>query len=280
MDTNVKHHTRGTAVHPKSPSSGSEGPSGHPGPALRGLLDSLLGFFLPRSCAGCQKQWLTSTGVSWCPSCLDRLPWLQSPICPCCGVPFTDSPSAPDHLCGDCLRSRFHFETARSAVNYSGAVRERIHQLKFGCQLHWVPPLVDLLVLAMVRHGMPTVDLVIPVPLHVRRLRQRGFNQAGLLAGEVSRRLGWEASLDNLVRKSWTVPQTRLHRAERLTNVKDAFALRVPERVDGRRVLLIDDVFTTGSTLNECAAVLKDAGASAVHALTVARALPDWKPVE
>jgi ComF family protein len=244
----------------------------------KAYLVSFLELFLPRQCAGCGKTWLHNDQGFWCEPCLNELPWIESPICLRCGRPYPKSPSSPDHLCGDCLQSRFLFDTARSATHHAGVVRRRIHQLKFGGQLHWAPPLADLLVDLCRRETSPVVDVIYPVPLHVRRLRQRGFNQAGLLAGVLGRRLGLPVGFNVLVRKCWTEPQTRLSREQRLQNVKDAFHVRKPGTVKGLRVLILDDVYTTGTTLNECTKTLITAGASEVHALTVSRALPDWRP--
>jgi ComF family protein len=236
------------------------------------LGHSLRDLFLPRQCAGCQKIWLSDHQDFWCDACLDELPWTQ------CGRPFPKTPSAPDHLCGDCLQSVFLFDSARSATQHSGVVRRRIHQLKFGGQLHWVPPLAELLATLVRREERAlTVDMIFPVPLHVKRLRQRGFNQAGLLAKAFGHQVGIPVLFHVLTRKSWTEPQTRLNREERLRNVKDAFRVIDTGKVRERRVLIIDDVYTTGTTLNECAKTLKATGASEVHALTVCRALPDWK---
>lgn len=128
------------------------------------------------------------------------------------------------------------------------------------------------------RERIDASDFILPVPLHVRRLRQRGYNQAGLLAKALGRKLGIPVRYDLLIRKCWTEPQTRLKRQERLENVKDAFTLTMPAKLEKCNILLIDDVFTTGTTLNECARTLKNGGAGAVLALTVSRALPDWKP--
>ena len=244
---------------------------------LNRLACSLSDLFLPRQCAGCRKAWLHRHQGFWCDDCRDELPWIESPICPRCGRPFPKSASSPDHFCGDCLQSLFLFDSARSATQHAGVVRHRIHQLKFGGQLHWAPPLAELLVNLFRREAWPAVDMIFPVPLHVKRLRQRGFNQAGLLANAVGRQLGLPVQFDALVRKCWTEPQTRLNRAQRLHNVRDAFHVPDPSKIKGRRVLIIDDVYTTGTTLNECTKTLIAAGASEVHALTVCRALPDWK---
>ena len=141
--------------------------------------------------------------------------------------------------------------------------------------MEWLPALVRLLETPYADWGLESPDIVLPVPLHPKRLKERGFNQSGLLAKEFSRMQGLPVSFDLLIRKNWTEPQTRLNRKERLENVKGAFSLCDASAVRGRRVLLIDDVFTTGTTLSECAKTLKKAGASEVHVLTVTRALPD-----
>ncbi len=117
--------------------------------------------------------------------------------------------------------------------------------------------------------------MVLPVPLHINRIKERGFNQSGLLAKELARKLGLPVCYDILIRKSGPSRTTRLNRSERLKNVKGAFAAPDAERIRDRRILLIDDVFTTGETLSECARSLKKKGATEVHALTVTRALPD-----
>ena len=142
--------------------------------------------------------------------------------------------------------------------------------------MKWTPCLAELLEIAYAAWGLDAPDLIVPVPLHPKRLSQRGFNQAGLLALELGRKIKAPVSTDALVRKNQTLPQTRLKRGERLKNVKGAFEIPDDSKVRGRRILLIDDVFTTGTTLSECAKVLKrKGGASEVYALTVTRAIPD-----
>ena len=244
---------------------------------LKHLRDSLLDFWFPKRCSGCEKEWLDASQGYWCEACAADLPWIESPLCPKCGRPFPKSPSSIDHFCGDCLLSEQPFDTARSAAFHSGVVRARINQLKFGGRLSRVAPLVELLV-ATFERTEPEVDLVIPVPLHVRRLRQRGFNQAGFLAKGVGRRLRLPVDFGVLLRRRWSEPQTRLKRAERLQNVKGVFHVNKPDLLRDRSVLLIDDVYTTGSTMKECAASLRASGATAIHGLTVSRAVPDWRP--
>lgn len=124
---------------------------------------------------------------------------------------------------------------------------------------------------------MDRVDLLMPVPLHVKRLAQRGFNQAGIMVRALGERLDLPVRFNALVRKEWTIPQTRLSRRERLENLKGAFDVPDETLVKRKKILLVDDVFTTGTTLSECAKTLRAAGAAEVHALTVTRAIPEWK---
>ena len=243
--------------------------------AFKRLGCSFLDLCLPRLCAGCRRTWLLSHEGYWCGDCLEALPWIRSPRCPQCGRPFLKSSSSADHPCGDCLLARYPFDTARSATIYAGVVRKRIHQLKFGAQLHCVPPLVELLAMTFEREIAGSVELMLPVPLHVKRLRQRGFNQAGLLAKALGRRIGLPVQWDALVRKHWTEPQTRLNRKDRLQNVTGAFLVADSAAIEEKSILLIDDVFTTGTTINECARALRAAGAREIHALTISRALPE-----
>lgn len=242
--------------------------------SLRQAGSLLLDLCLPGSCAGCGRVGIQREGF-WCDECLGNISWIVSPFCPQCGRPYPDAPGSSDHLCGECALGAFHFSEARSVVLHSGITRERIHQFKFGGRLEWVPPLVELLRIAYAGWEIPVPEVVIPVPLHLNRLRERGFNQSGLLAGEFSRGLGLPVSFNTLVRKNRTDPQTRLNREQRLINVKGAFEVSTGKDVRGRKILILDDVYTTGTTLSECARVLRRQGASEVYALTITRALPN-----
>jgi ComF family protein len=138
-----------------------------------------------------------------------------------------------------------------------------------------VPALVQLLIECVELAPHAWEGTIVPVPLHTRRLRQRGFNQAGLLARELGRRLQRTVRFDVLRRKQWTEPQTRLNREARRSNVRNAFEVALPGEVKDGRIVLLDDVYTTGSTLSECAGELKSTGAREVVALTVTRSVPE-----
>ena len=207
-------------------------------------------------------------------SCLDGFGRVASPLCPWCGLPLATWVEE-DHYCENCLRRKPLYEWARAAYFYEGSVREAIHQLKFAGKSHLAGPLGELLA-AATEECLPDShdDLVMPVPLHPRRLRERGFNQSLLLARQVASRLGAELDYLSLRRVRYTKPQTSLKGEERRKNVRKAFGCTDRSLLKGGNVILIDDVTTTGNTLNDCARALKRAGAERVYGMALARTSP------
>lgn len=220
------------------------------------VMDAL---FPPR-CGGCGQP-----GTWWCATCQAGLIWLRPPLCPQCGQPQQDG-----RKCVACQREPSNLAAIRSAVLFDGPVRQAIHKFKYENQTVLAEPLGELL-----KHCWNvvefSVDVIVPVPLHAARLRERGYNQSALLA----RRLAAAAHLplveDCLLRTRATASQMTLGAAERRVNVRGAFEC-ADGRLTGKRVVLIDDVCTTGATLHECGAALLRAGAVSVWALTLARA--------
>lgn len=187
--------------------------------------------------------------------------------------------AAAQPLCHLCRRGVYHFDRARSFAAYSDAMVRAIVLLKY----HAVTPLGGWFAarLEEVVKRDPeafAADVVVPVPLHPTRLRERGFNQAELIARPLARRLGLPLRAVLLVRTKPRPDKLKLTRKERWQTVRGAYAMRADTKIDKMRVLLVDDVFTTGATLDACARVLRQAGASRVVALTVARVAPEWQP--
>jgi ComF family protein len=180
--------------------------------------------------------------------------------------------SEPGPVCGPCRRRAPGFDYARSAAVYEDVMREALHAFKFRGRRALAAPLGDLLG-ETPGGGLPAgvPALLLPVPLHPRRERERGFNQAALLAGRLGRTWRVPVRDDVLVRAVPTPSQTELDASARLANVRGAFRVRRPEAIAGRHVLLVDDILTTGATLSECARCLRAGGAATVGALTVAR---------
>ncbi len=205
-----------------------------------------------------------------CPACLAQATLLREPLCRCCGKMFPTA-AGTNHLCGVCLQGAWHFSCARSVVLYQGAMAEIIRSFKYGDNRAVLPVFATLKESLSHLRGMQEADLILPVPLHRERLRQRGFNQALILARIFFPDLQARMETCALVRNRRTEPQTGLSGAARRKNIRGAFAA-VDAKVAGRKILLIDDVFTTGTTVNECARVLCKAGARDVQVLTLARA--------
>jgi ComF family protein len=239
------------------------------GPTLRlkQFGATLLEFFLPRMCLFCGVPVGEQAVVAVCPACEAQVQWVESPLCTCCGMRFADRDGA-DHLCGDCQTDPPPFARARAAALYDGPVAQAITRFKFSRQLAFLPVMQHWLQRRLCLELVAAADLLAPVPLHPKRLKHRGFNQALLLAQSFSQA---PVAREAVVRTRHTQPQVGLKPKERQDNVKGAFAVSDPELVKGKNVLLIDDLFTTGSTVKECSRVLLKAGAFQVEVLTVAR---------
>jgi ComF family protein len=210
-----------------------------------------------------------------CPQCRKKFSPALSPLCRRCGALFA-TPEGEDHLCSSCITRPKHFQKARSAGIYDTTLMRMIHRFKYEGDIHLAHPLGKLLLgtyRQFFEQGAP--DLIVPVPLHTRRFRERGFNQAYLLVRDW-RKLESGAppvEKDILFRSHRTQPQTGLKRKDRIRNIKNAFSVNPKAAIAGKKVLLVDDVYTTGATLDECARVLLEAGAERVDAVTLARAV-------
>lgn len=220
-----------------------------------------LDFLFPPRCVGCHR-----VGTWLCAECLDQIPRVEPPFCSRCGG------AVQSHgLCVRCRTSPLHINCMRSAVYFEGVLREAVHQLKYNGRTVLAEPLGELMAAHWLQRPMPA-DVLVPVPLHAARLRQRGYNQAALLAHEMAQRVGLVVDEQTLMRRRATDPQVELNAEQRRENVHDAFHCS-GSRLVGKRVVLIDDVCTTGATLEACAVALQEeGGARSVQAMTLARA--------
>ena len=216
-----------------------------------------------------------------CWNCIRGLVVVESPLCSCCGLPF-ESRQGIDHRCGDCSASLKKFRIARAPLVYEQIFTEVIHCYKYKGKIQLARPLGELLLTAFrFFWDKDSIDVVVPVPLHLKRLRKRGFNQVYLLirnwqtiAGQVHLDLNdLQIERDVIVRNVSTVPQTGLGRRQRAANIKDAFELVDEAKIIDKRILLVDDVYTTGATVDECARLLLHHGAAHVDVLSLARAV-------
>ncbi len=246
---------------------------------LMAFLSKLLDIIYPPRCHICGRflspYQLRQTPEHLCADCLAGLCPVTHPMCTICGLPFPPA-GGEDHLCENCLRKAPWYDLVRTPYLYVGLLMEAIQRFKYKGETHLISPLGPLLS-SFAREWIPNPHdyVTTPVPLHRRRLKARGFNQSLLLARVVSSDLGTRLDYLSLVRKRHTMAQTGLGKEERRKNVKDAFSVLNPAVVEDQEILLIDDVLTTGHTLNECAKTLKTAGANAVICLALARVAPN-----
>lgn len=251
---------------------------GAAGAGWPGWVGALADLLFPPFCPVCRARLGAGRRDPLCGPCWQRLERVSPPWCEVCGLAFGRfagaPPSPPDvgSRCGGCRRRRPAFTYARSAARYGDVVREALHAFKFRGRRALAAPLGDLLA-DLGGDSLPVrPDLLVAVPLHPVRERERGFNQSALLADRVARAWRLPARADALARVTFTRPQTDLSAEERRANVRRAFAVRRPAAVAGRHVLLVDDILTTGSTVEACAACLHASGAASVGVLAVARA--------
>jgi ComF family protein len=272
------------------------------------MLHYLINFFYPPRCAACDVRLGSGADRRLCAECFAHIDRMPASVCEVCGdlldskresVDVTDGPE----WCASCRTSPPHFTRARAVVRYrhdsnvadmsdandaqdpgdaddaahadapaGGVVPSIIRRHKYGLDQSLAHALAECLGDELPLSAAD-YDVIIPVPLHLGRLRWRGFNQAAMLAVAVARRMERPLDLSTLVRVRETPPQTRQNRVERIKNLRRAFAVRSPARIASRRILLIDDVMTTGATADECARTLLAAGARRVDVLTLARAV-------
>ena len=234
------------------------------------LLEAAASLLYPPACTLCDGN--TRAGEYLCEQCEAKATRIVAPFCQQCSEPFEGAITSA-FTCANCSHRSIYFDAAVAAYRGRGVVRQIIHDFKYGRQAHLRHIVARWLCEALDDERLRgrQFDLIVPVPLHPTRQRERGFNQADLLAKLLSARISIPCK-PVLERIRYTTTQTALDRTERMENLHNAFRLRKNTDVRGLQVLLIDDVLTTGSTLSECARVLKRAGAISVHAAMAARA--------
>ncbi|MGH7815340.1 MAG: ComF family protein [Candidatus Binataceae bacterium] len=247
-------------------------------PVLRHLIIPLINFLYPPRCAACGAALDEGESRRLCAACVARMEPLPAGRCAICGG-ARDSATGAAERCGKCLARRPHYRAAFAVARYRASAEDErgslpalIRRHKYGLDqaagralAEFLPPVLPV--------SAADYDTIVPVPLHWRRLWWRGFNQAALLGDEIARRTGLPLDAVSFARRRFTSPQTARDHDERVRNVRRAFAVTRPDRIKGRRILLVDDVMTTGATANECARVLMAAGAAQVDVFTLARAL-------
>lgn len=244
--------------------------------SLRKLGETALTFIYPDVCQVCNQARATAPGGYVCSECWRQVRFIVPPMCDRCGLPF-EGEISDRFECANCRELDLSFSTARSAVAAKGMVLDVIHRWKYSGALWFEPFLAGLLI----REAEPALhdggwDFIVPVPLHPVKQAEREFNQAEHLARHLGKAAQIPVQLNFLRRINPTLTQTRLTRAERTKNMTGAFAPgRDKASIRGKRLVVVDDVLTTGATTSACASVLRTCGAAEVCVWTVARGLLD-----
>jgi len=253
--------------------------------SVSGIAECVFATLFPSDCRLCGAPLVKISRLPVCDECVAQMRPITGSVCSVCGERLASPFAAAGERCGLCRRAAPPFAKAAAYGSYDGGLRELIHLLKYEQVRPAAGALGGMLAEAISTLAMGSeAILVVPVPLHRRKLRQRGFNQAELITRAALKRIGGERFVLKpgiLERRRETQSQIGLTRRQRRENMRGAFAVVKPHAVKGREILIVDDVFTTGTTVSECARVLRRSGASKVYVATVARTLkPEARLVE
>ncbi|MBI1821305.1 MAG: ComF family protein [Nitrospirae bacterium] len=241
---------------------------------LTQLVTIFLEIFFPAHCHHCRSPLRHGSVPFFCDACWSTIRPLGGPFCPQCGKSFVSASAlsfSPTHRCGDCRKTRPQYDSLITPYSFEGVLSEAISLLKYQKKTALIPPLSRLAFPFLT--DLSRIDFILPVPLHSTRLKAREFNQSLLLAETAGRLLRKPLEIHLLKKNTPTDPQMKLSQADRKGNLKNSFTLANPGHVKGKTILVVDDVFTTGATLNECAKVLKKGGCRKVVGFALARTL-------
>jgi len=237
---------------------------------IHGLLD----LFYPRFCLHCNRNLNTSRELYICNDCKKQIVYIDDHHCTRCGAALgPHTASTAKEGCTVCRGKNLHFDTMTSIAYYDGVIKTLIHKFKYARQKF----LFNVLNNIIITHGklqeiVPGIDVIVPVPLHWIKKIQRGFNQSELLSLGIQRHFLKPISTNNLCRIKNTASQTQLSKSQRQVNMHNAFVVKYPKLFMGKKILLVDDVLTTGVTASECSKKLKEFGAKSVHLFVLANA--------
>jgi len=243
----------------------------------KNLGRGLLSLLFPANCKICQRPLGPSNFTFICKNCWDKVEWIETPHCSQCSKPLSLSPAFQDIstlLCPECSRNNSYFKKIFVPTLYEGVMKKAIHLLKYNKKRGVLRSLEKIIKTYFGYVDFPScyLDLVVPIPLHRKKLKERGFNQAELIARIITKHFQIPLIKNNLQRVKATVTQTTLNKKERLKNIKGAFKVKDKDKFQAKNILLVDDVYTTGTTIKEAVKVLKEAKVKEIYVFTLARA--------
>ncbi|MEW9123757.1 MAG: ComF family protein [Thermotaleaceae bacterium] len=240
------------------------------GRALWELREALLDFVYPRNifCILCGEGIEKTERYSLCPLCKEQITFVHERTCQQCGKPLEELYLPSE--CPDCILSNHSFTQGYTCVIYDEEIKRLIYRFKYGKQRYLAYHLAEIMIDKLKEKEVEEIHWVLPVPLHKKRRQAREFNQSEILAKYISREMGWPMDSKNLIRMKDTQTQNQLSKEERKANMKNVFQIVQEDKIKAKKILLIDDIYTTGSTLDSCSKVLLRAGAKEVYTLTFA----------
>ncbi len=241
------------------------------------LKEGFFNLIYPLSCENCEKEIRESKGYSICNNCITKIKFITAPYCYQCGKPLSPLVSFEKNaICVDCHNKKNHFYFTRSVAYYQGVMRKCIHLLKYKKQVKLIKPLGDIMVDYFIKNkdiGIQEIDLIIPVPLFRKDYLKRGFNQSSLLAKYLADYFSKPFTENLLIKDKNNISQVGLSRPERRSNVKQAYSIDSSCLIKSDYILLIDDIYTTGATVEACCRELKRTDIKKIFVLTLARGI-------
>lgn len=239
------------------------------------LKEGILNLVYPFNCENCGEEIRESKGYAICENCMKQIKRISHPYCYHCGKPLSPMVSFEEKaVCSDCYNKKDLFYSIRSVTYYQGVMRKCIHLLKYKKQVKLIQPLGNLMINYLNVNcdiNIQRIDLVIPVPLFKEDFAKRGFNQSNLLARTIADYFSISFSEDLLIKDKENLSQVGLSKTERKNNVKHVYSINSTCEIDCNNILLIDDIYTTGATVEACCKELRKAGAESIYVLTLAR---------
>jgi len=236
------------------------------------ISQATLNILFPIHCANCNTKLTFNNKDYLCDTCIKSIRFYAPPFCIRCGRSIDSFDKNIEPICADCIGKNYFFKQSWQCCEYSGIIKELIHKLKYNRRLYTKHLFSNILLDYFNRHiGRQNIDIILAVPMHKDSIDRRGFNQAQLLTEALSEKTEVPSLRNTLLKIKKTKDQIGLNRYQRMKNLKDAFTIKNKQPIEKKRVLLIDDVFTTGTTMDECAKVLSLSGAESIYTLSLAR---------
>lgn len=234
------------------------------------ILGELISFVFPERCLICKTITLD---FGLCPNCWNKISFISNPSCAICSYPF-ENETSEDLICGYCLQKKPSFDKAFAVMKYDENSKILIHKFKFNDQLH-LTKIFSKWIINSISDNKNNIDIIMPVPIHKFKLFFRKYNQSALLSNEIGAKLKINTLQRALIKTKYTKPQTSLSKKNRLSNIKNTIKIneKYKKEIQNKNILIIDDVYTTGATLNECAKLLKKSGCNKVYIATIAKTL-------